>query len=289
VAARNGKAKLVGVMGDPITHSLSPAIHEFWLQHYGINGAYVPLKVSPANFEAAVKIYTTTGFVGLNVTLPHKQTAYAMMDSVDDASASCRAVNTVVVQKSGALHGMNTDAYGFLKMVEEMQEEEPFGLEHVLILGAGGSARAVIYTLLQLGCKSVVIANRTVERGQYLMEDMRLEASGMQVKTISLSDAIVHAKEAHCLINTLSIGQSTDVNLAALIKQTPSYCVILDVSYSHFGTETTRAAEAVKRRTRDGFPMLLWQAVSGFEQWFGVTPEVNDALITYVRTIAKAG
>jgi shikimate dehydrogenase len=289
MAAKNGKAKLVGVIGDPIIQSLSPAIHEYWLKTYDINGAYVPLHVSIAQFAQALHLYVNTGFVGFNVTLPHKEAAFKMMQTVDDVSALCQATNTIIVQKNGALHGMNSDTYGFTKMVEEEQMKGAFALESALLLGAGGSARACVYALQQLGCKSLIIANRTPARVQALMEDMRVHLGEMEVQTVPLEEAAMAVRGVHCVVNTLSTGQNITIGWDALMTESVKNCMFMDVSYGRFGTEMTRAAEKHKRRNSDGLRMLLKQAVPGFEQWFGVTPKVDEGLIAHVRAISESG
>ncbi len=288
MSARNGKARLVGVIGDPITHSLSPAIHEYWLREYDINGAYVPLHVNAARFEAAMNLYVETGFVGFNVTLPHKETAFRLMQSYDDVCAVCQATNTIVLQKNGTLHGMNTDVYGFMKLLEEEQAKAAFPTENVLILGAGGSARAVVYALAQLGCRSLTIVNRTQERSETLIHTIQPYAPELRFHPVALEDFTRVPPEIQCVINTLSTGQSIMLPWENLIRNHTDKCVYLDISYGRYGTEMTRSAEALKRRQADGLRMLLHQAVPGFEQWFGVTPDVGKQLAAHVRTISES-
>lgn len=287
MAAKNGKARLAGVIGDPITHSLSPTIHEYWLRRYDINGAYVPLRMSPQVFETSVRTLIDAGFVGFNVTLPHKQAAYKLVQSCDDTSHLCQAVNTLVVKHDGSLYGLNSDAYGFVGMVEDEMANTPFALQSVMLFGAGGSARAVVAGLAQLGCRSLVLVNRTRERAEALVQDMQRVLKDMDVTIIGFDEVERHARTVQTVINTLSVGQTVPIAWDKFVRLTASTTMMIDISYGRYGTEMTKEAETAKRRSVDGLNMLLKQAVLGFEQWFGVTPEVDDTLMAHVRAASE--
>jgi shikimate dehydrogenase len=287
MVAKNGKARLAGVIGDPITHSLSPAIHEYWLRKYDINGAYVPLRMNTHVFETSVRAFVDAGFVGFNVTLPHKQAAYALAQSHDDTAHLCHAVNTLVVKNDGSLYGMNTDAYGFVSMVEDELAQAPFSLESVMVFGAGGSARAVVAGLAQLGCRSLVLVNRTRERAEALVHDMQRVLTEMQMNIIDFDQVGKYAREAQTVVNTLSVGQTVPIQWDDFVRLTANATMMIDISYGRYGTEMTKEASKAKRRSVDGLNMLLKQAVLGFEQWFGVMPEVDEGLIAHVRAASE--
>lgn len=281
MAARNGKALLAGVIGDPVTHSLSPAIHEYWLKRYGINGAYVPLHLTPANFAHGVKLLTECGFVGFNVTLPHKQVAHALSETLDAAATRCGAVNTLSVQGRGALHGMNTDVFGFRKLVESLSG---VSLARVLVLGAGGAARGVVCALSDMGCTSLRLANRTAAKAEALLDELRAHQVALpDAKAVPLDQAAVLAAEADCIISTLSVNGEVEPLLREVVRASQPHAWVIDISYGAKGTKLTQMAEQHRRQCCDGLTMLIWQAVPGFEQWFGVTPEVDDALIAMLR------
>jgi shikimate dehydrogenase len=287
MVARNGKAKLVGVMGDPITHSLSPAIHEYWLQKYDINGAYVPLRVHEQRFAATVETLLDVGFVGFNVTLPHKERAFQLAHSHDTASSMCMACNTLVVQTNGTLHGMNSDSFGFIKMLEYMQQLHPLGKDTIIVLGAGGAARAVVLSLQMMGVKHIIIANRTLERAESLVQQLAHYAPDSTLTAVHLDEATSYGATANAIINSISLDGNLTETITPLVAAAHEECWVVDLSYGKGGTLLTRLAAQHQRRTIDGLTMLLWQAVSGFEQWFGVTPTVDAGLVNHIKDIMR--
>jgi shikimate dehydrogenase len=283
MVARNGKAKLVGVIGDPITHSLSPAIHEYWLQKHDINGAYVPLRVHEQQFQTTIATLIDVGFVGFNVTLPHKERAFQIAQTHDTASSICMACNTLVLQSNSVLHGMNSDSFGFIKMLEYMQQLHPLEKNKVIVLGAGGAARAVVLALQMMHVKEIIIANRTLERAEALVNQLAHYNSESQLIALPYDDIFVHASSANAIINSVSLDGHLTETITPMIEQASPSCWIVDLSYGKNGTELTRLATHHKRLTIDGLTMLLWQAVSGFEQWFGVTPTVDAGLVNHIK------
>ncbi len=287
MTAHNGRAKLAAVLGDPISHSLSPAIHEYWLQKYGINGAYVPLKIRADKFEQSVEMLFDSGFVGFNVTLPHKERAFRFADTHDTASKICGAANTLVLQANGNIHAMNSDAFGFVKMMEYMQQIQSFNKDYALLLGAGGSARAVVLALQMLEVKQVVVANRTLSRAQELVAQLQPHNSHTKLVACGIDAAGEYAKEAGVIINSISVGNNASETIVDIVGKSSKETWIADISYGKNGTETTRIAGQIGRNNIDGLTMLLWQAVSGFEQWFGVTPEIDAGLVKAVKEAIK--
>ncbi len=278
MAAINGRAKLVGVIGDPIGHSLSPALHEHWLQSYGINGAYVALKLTESQFSTTLPVLADAGFYGFNITLPHKEAAYRLADTHDTPAVQCQAVNTLIRTRNHKLHGMNTDVFGFIQMVQAEQQRKGFSLQRTLLLGAGGSARAVSCALHMMGCEHLTIANRTQSRAEVLRD-----AIGVKAEIITLAEATGQAGEYSCIINTLALNSDQQTYLQDIVMASHRECMIIDISYGHNGTETTRLATEMGRQNCDGLAMLVWQAVPGFEQWFGVTPQVDDQIMAFMR------
>lgn len=281
MAAKNGKAKLVGVIGDPVSHSLSPAIHEYWLHHYDINGAYVPLHVAPEQFSKAISLYRDTGFVGFNVTLPHKEAAFQMMDSLDRGAQICRAVNTIICKANGQLHGMNTDIFGFMKLLEQQPQKAG---DNALVIGAGGAARAVVAALLDAGYVTIIIANRTIAKAEKLAEELGEFYKDAKFTIINLDALSDVAAEQHCIINTLSLHMAGVISEVDIIKRSMKDCLHIDISYGSDGTAFTRYARASNKHYADGLPMLLWQAAPGFEQWFGVSPTIDKSLMAHIAT-----
>ena len=167
-----GAAKLAGVIGWPISHSLSPRLHSYWLRRYAIDGFYMPLAVKPEDIEYSLRALPKMGFRGVNVTAPHKEKAFKAMDSVTDIAKRLRAVNTVIIDENGALIGDNTDGFGFIENLRNNWPALNFNSLKPLILGAGGAARAVIASLQDVGVKEVQLVNRTYERAQKLAVDL---------------------------------------------------------------------------------------------------------------------
>jgi shikimate dehydrogenase len=287
MVAYNGKARLVGVMGDPISHSLSPAIHEYWLQKYKINGVYVPLKVQSERFAGTVETLLQCGFVGFNVTLPLKQLAFDIAKTHDKAASICGVANTLVLQSNGNLHAINSDSFGFLKMIEYANNRKTVKRETALLLGAGGAARAIVLALQVAKFKRIIIANRTVERASEAVTDLQKYMPNVELVAIGLDEVANYIAEVNLLVNSLSI----DSNVSEMILDLPKFLAqeswLFDVSYGEGGTAMTRAALSNNIATIDGLMMLLWQATSGFEQWFGITPEIDAELVEHVKAMIK--
>ena len=264
----SGKAKLAGVMGWPVAHSRSPLLHGHWLEHYGIDGAYVPLAVAPEHFAQALRALSLVGFAGVNVTLPHKETALAAVDEATATASRIGAVNTVTVRADGSLLGDNTDAYGFVENLRQSVPDWRPEAGPALLIGAGGTARAVAVALLEAGLPEVTLVNRTTSRA----EALALEIGG-PVKVGLWVDRARLLGQAALLVNTSSLGlvggPALDLDLAALVP---------DVVYTPLETPLLREARGRGNAVADGLGMLLHQARPGFAKWFGVAPEVSEHL-----------
>lgn len=261
-----------GVMGWPVGHSRSPALHGHWLARHGIAGTYVPLPVQPEHLEQALRALPVLGFAGCNLTVPHKEAAFRIVDHVDRAAARLRAVNTVIVRPDGTLEGRNTDGEGFLKHLEASapawRPDRP-----VLVLGAGGAARAVVGTLADAGVPEIRIANRTDARAASLAEEF-----GTPLRPWPWAKREDGLTGCGLVVNTTQLGMVGWPELELALDRLPGDGVVYDIVYTPL--ETPLLAEARQRglTTVDGLGMLLHQARAGFAAWFGVDPTVDEAL-----------
>ena len=270
----SGTTAVAGIMGWPIGHSRSPRLHGYWLREYGINGVYLPLAASPDSIEAAFRGLPGLGFRGVNVTIPHKLSALAACDHVDDVAARIGAVNTIIIGEDGALSGTNTDAFGFLANLR--QESDWRGAEGpTVVLGAGGAARAVCVALLDAGVPEVRIANRTDVRAQALADEFGLTVFPWADRAAALDGAAL-------VVNATSLGMTGQPTLDLLLDALPIDALVHDIVYAPLETELLAQARARGNPIVDGLGMLLHQARPGFEAWFGVSPEVTPALRNFV-------
>jgi len=271
----SGKAKLAGVMGWPVGHSRSPRLHGFWLEKYGIDGAYLPLAVAPEKISQALRALPSLGFQGCNVTIPHKEAVYKAVDHLTERAKKIGAVNTVIVNEDGALTGDNTDGYGFIENLKagapEWKAENP-----AVVLGAGGAARGVLVALQEAGVSDIRLTNRTVERAEALAADL----GGITV--IDWEDRSDCLKDAGLLVNTTSLGMTGQPPLEMSLEGLNNSAVVTDIVYSPLKTSLLEAAETRGNTVVDGLGMLLHQARPGFAAWFGKEPEVTDDLRQFV-------
>ena len=272
----SGKARLAGVLGWPVAHSLSPRLHGHWLERYGIDGAYLPLAVKPEDFETALAGLVAAGFAGFNVTVPHKEAAYDACDRLDETARRIAAVNTIVVE-DGRLLGRNSDAYGFAENLRTGCPSWRPAAGPALVLGAGGAARAVVAALADLGVPEICLCNRTASRAVSLAATL---GGGIQV--IDWAERAAACSGLGLLVNTTSLGLSGHEPLALDLDALPPDALVTDIVYNPLETPLLAMARARGNPVVDGLGMLLHQAKPGFEAWFGVAPEVDDALRTFV-------
>ncbi len=280
---RNSAAgRIAGIFGWPVAHSRSPLLHGFWLDFYGIDGAYVPLAVAPEHFHQALRTLPRLGFVGANVTVPHKEAALEAVDDADELAQRVGAVNTVVVREDGSLHGSNTDAFGFIENLREFVPDWTAGSGPAVVVGAGGAARAIAFALVDAGAPEIRIVNRTSARADALADEL-----GPAARTWPWIDRAGSLNEAGLLVNTTKLGMQGEASLDLPLDALPLEAVVTDAVYVPL--ETALLAEAAERGNRvvDGLGMLLHQARPGFEVWFGVTPVVTEELRAYVEADLK--
>jgi shikimate dehydrogenase len=264
------KARAACLIGWPAAHSRSPLIHHYWLRTLGIEGGYNIEAVPPEGFAEFVLHLSAHGFVGANVTIPHKERALAL--SAPDARARAVGAANTLWYDGGDLRSTNTDIEGFIHNLDAAAPGWD-AAEEALVLGAGGSSRAVVFGLIERGIKRVHLANRTIDRAHALAD--QFGASVHPVAWDAIGDWLV---EAGLLVNTTSLGMHGQPELAIDVSRLPSQAVVADLVYVPLETALLAAARARGLRTADGLGMLLHQAVRGFELWFGQRPQVTPEL-----------
>jgi len=269
-----GKAKLAGVIGWPVSHSLSPVLHGHWLEQYGIDGAMIPLAARVEDFAAVIDGARRAGFKGVNVTVPHKESAFAIAHKVDAAAKSAGAANLLIFQ-DGKIEGRNTDSLG---LAESLRENiGSLNGKPVVLLGAGGAARGAILALEMLGAGKIHLLNRDAHRAKTLAASLAPQVKAA-VEPGDLSDWNKVAGGAVLVVNSTSAGMGAnpplDIDLAVLSQD----AAVCDIVYNPLETKLLKDASARGHKTIDGLGMLMHQAVPSFEAFFGVRPEVTPAL-----------
>ncbi len=264
------------VIGWPVSHSRSPLIHRYWLRRMGVDGDYVAAPVEPARIEAFLSGFADSGFVGGNVTVPYKEVAFKAVAEADGVAAALGAVNTLSLA-GGRLIGSNTDAYGFLANLDAAAPgwDRPAGT--AVVLGAGGAARAVVWSLLQRRLAPVVVVNRTIGRAEELVAKF-----GGDVRPSAWSALPGWLSKAQILVNATSLGMRGQPALEVDIGALPAGATVNDLVYAPLETRLLRAARGRGLAGVSGLGMLIHQAVPGFHKWFGKTPEVTGELYALV-------
>lgn len=267
-----GKTRLAGVLGWPVSHSKSPALHGHWLARYGIDGAYLPLAVKPDMLEQALRALPVMGFEGANVTVPHKERALQICDAVDEAASRIGAVNTIRVREDGTLFGWNTDCDGFRRNLETGSGWKAT-TGPAVVLGAGGASRAVLAALVDAGCPDVRLVNRTIEKAQAAAASIGgpIQVTGFESVEMVLDGAAL-------LVNTTSMGMEGQPPLDIRLDALPISAVVTDIVYAPLQTPLLNMAHDRGNQTVDGLGMLLHQAAPGFAAWFGRDPDVDQEL-----------
>ncbi|MGB8842225.1 MAG: shikimate dehydrogenase [Aliidongia sp.] len=264
---------LAGVMGWPVGHSRSPALHGYWLKRYGIAGAYVPLAVPPDGLQQALRALPILGFAGCNVTVPHKESAFRTVDHTDAAARRTGSVNLVIVRPDGTLEGRSTDGYGFIENLRQSAPQWVPGRGPVMLIGAGGAARAIAAALLDAGETRLRIVNRTDARAAALAQDF-----GAAVEPWPWALRTVAATACHLLVNATILGMTGQNPLPLDLALLPKKSIVCDIVYVPLETPLLAAARARGNFTVDGLGMLLHQARPAFASWFGLDPAVDDGL-----------
>jgi shikimate dehydrogenase len=268
------KARAACLIGWPAAHSRSPLIHHYWLRTLGIGGGYNIEAVPPEGFAEFVLHLSAHGFVGANVTIPHKERALAL---APDARARAVGAANTLWYDGGELRSTNTDIEGFINNLDAAAPGWDTAGK-ALVLGAGGSSRAVVFGLIERGFKRVHLANRTIDRAQALADQF-----GAGVHPVAWDAIGELLPEAGLLVNTTSLGMHGQPELAIDVSRLPAQAVVTDLVYVPLETALLGAARARSLRTADGLGMLLHQAVRGFELWFGQRPQVSPELRALVE------
>ena len=276
-----GRTRLAGIMGWPVSHSRSPTLHNFWLAEHGVDGAYVPLPVRPEQLEQALRALPVLGFRGCNLTIPHKEMALSVVDRVDPLARRIGAVNTVIVAADGALEACNTDAYGFRENLRDCAPDWN-AMTAAVVLGAGGSARAVVAALIEARVPEIRLINRTLGRAESLAIDLAVPHTRISVHQWDARDALLEG--AGLLVNTTSLGMAGEPELEIDLSRLPLAAVVVDIVYVPLETPLLVAARRRGHLAVEGVGMLLHQGRPGFEAWFGapvqVTRELRAAVLT---------
>ncbi len=271
-----GSTRLAGIMGWPVAHSRSPLLHGFWLDETGVDGAYLPLAVRPEHLEQALRALPAMGFRGCNLTIPHKQAALRVADRIDPLARRIGAANTIIVADDGSLAASNTDIYGFRENLREQAPDWDASAGAAVVLGAGGSARAVVAALAAIGVGEVRLVNRTRDRADAVAD--ALSAEGLRISTHSWGEAKAVLDGAGLLVNTTSLGMAGEPPLVLDLAPLPRSAPVVDIVYVPLETALLAMARRRGHPVVDGLGMLLHQGRPGFEAWFGAKVRVSREL-----------
>ena len=264
---------LAGVMGHPVMHSRSPRLHNYWFEHYGLAGAYVPLAIQPEGLLPALNALHPLGFAGCNITVPHKVSAMAAMATIDPMAKRIGAINCVIVRPDGTLHGTNNDGFGYISSIRERFPDWRADGGPIVVLGAGGGSRAVVAALADAGAREIRLINRSRARAEAIAADY-----GAPVVVYDWSERAAALADAAMLVNTTSLGMSGQPALEIDLARLSVDALVSDIIYIPKETPLLAAARQRGNRTVNGLGMLLNQARPAFEAWFGVLPDVTPEL-----------
>lgn len=264
---------LAGVIGAPVGHSRSPILHNYWLRTLGIRGYYIPMEIAQADLEQTIRAMPKMGFVGVNVTIPHKEKVVAIADLVTDRAALIGAANTLIFRQDGKIHADNTDGYGFLENLRQGAPGWDPAAGPAAVFGAGGGARAVIAALREAGVPEIRLANRTKTRAEALHQEF-----GGRVHVYDWVQAANMLDGATTVVNTTALGMTGKPDFRVPLDALSPRAVVTDLVYTPLDTALLQHARANGCTVVDGLGMLLHQAVPAFERWFGVRPQVDEAL-----------
>jgi shikimate dehydrogenase len=264
---------LAGLMGFPVMHSRSPKLHNYWLAQHGLTGAYLPLAIRTEGLRAALRALPALGFSGCNLTIPHKEAALAIVDRVDPVARRIGAMNCVVVAPDGSLEGQNHDAFGFVESIREAQPDWRADAGPIVVIGAGGGARAVLVSLIDQGAREIRLVNRTPARAAALQRDLGgpITALAWEKREDALAGAAM-------LVNTTNQGMVGTPPLELALDALPPTALVSDIVYIPRETALLAAARKRGNPTVNGLGMLLHQARPAFRAWFGIMPDVTPEL-----------
>lgn len=263
---------LAGVIGSPIAHSRSPALHAYWLKRYGLKGHYVPLDIAQSDLRDALRMMPKMGFVGCNVTIPHKEAILQIADVVTDRAALIGAANTLIFRKDGKIHADNTDGAGFIANLRQNAPHWKPASGPAVVFGAGGAARAVIAALIEVGVPEIRLTNRTRARAEAIKADF-----GAKITVQEWVQAPAMLDGAATVVNTTALGMTGKSDFNVPLETLSPSALVTDIVYTPLMTQFLIEAQDKGCTVVDGLGMLLHQAAPGFERWFGQRPEVDEA------------
>lgn len=269
----HSRIPLAGVIGSPIAHSKSPKLHGHWLRTYGIQGYYIPMDVAQADLRTVIGALPKAGFVGVNVTIPHKESVLALADVVTDRAALIGAANTLIFRSDGRIHADNTDGYGFIANLRQSAPDWDPAAGPAAVIGAGGAARAVVASLIEVGVPEIRLANRTRARAEALRQEF-----GAKVVVSDWVQAGNMLEGAMTVVNTSSLGMVGKPDFRVPLDALSPEAVVTDLVYTPLRTHLLEEAASIGCTTVDGLGMLIHQAAPAFERWFGIRPEVDEAV-----------
>ena len=258
---------VAAVLGHPINHSKSPRLHNFWLSKFGVNGYYIPLDIDPLNFEKHIRSLPRLGFVGANVTIPYKEKILKVADKISDRAAIIGAANTLTFLSDGKIYADNTDGYGFIQNIKSQYKDWTAKDGMSVVFGAGGASRAILGALIEDGANEIVLSNRTRSRADQLRSDF-----GAKIKVVEWMKVQNYLDDAATVINTTSLGMIGKADLPIPLDKLKKNTLVTDIVYTPLKTPLLSYASRNGCRIVDGLGMLIYQAIPGFERWFGVKP-----------------
>ena len=267
------RPRLAAVLGNPISHSKSPRMHNYWLKQNKLNGYYIPIKVELADFEQTIHKLMKMGFSGVNVTIPHKLLALKIADESSSTAQYIGAANTLTFTKENKIYADNTDAYGFINNIKCKYPDWNPKKGTSVVLGAGGASRAVIAALLSEGSKKIIVLNRTIEKAEALKKYY-----GNKITVESWKNINEVVASSSNIINTTSLGMNNESLIAINPNAIPGTALVSDLVYTPLETNLLKMAKNRGSRTVDGLGMLIHQGIPGFEAWFGQKPLVTEEL-----------
>ena len=282
----SGTAKLAGIIGWPVAQAFSPRLHGYWLNEMGIDGALVPLPVRPEDFSIVIRGLMKAGFKGVSVTIPHKEAAFAICHETDLAARVAGAVNLLIFRDNGRIEGRNTDASGLAAALRENLDAGALKEKAVVILGAGGAARAAVVALHDIGAGEIRIVNRSRGRADQLAAAL---SAHVKPRLVVFDDWSKAAQGAALVVHSTSAGMKGAPSLDIAFDALPKDAVICDIVYNPLETPLLKRARAAGHKTIDGLGMLMHQGVPAFEAFFGVTPKVTPSLRKNLEEALNSG
>ncbi|MCC3356644.1 shikimate dehydrogenase [Bacillus sp. REN16] len=264
--------KVYGVIGSPISHSMSPMMHNDIFEHYKLEARYHAFHVGKDGVKAAIEGIKALGISGINVTIPHKIEVIEYLDNVEEVAANIGAVNTIV-NENGKLVGYNTDGSGFIRSLNQVISNEELCSANVLIIGAGGAARGIFISLAAMGVKNIDIVNRTIDRANTIIEDCKYAVDS---RALRFAEAEANLGDYQVIVNTTSVGMHPNVeDMPLSVENIAPNTIVSDIIYNPFETKLLQEAKKRGAITQNGIGMFVYQGALAFEKWTGIFPDTE--------------